>query len=72
MWSWIYRIIAAALAAMGAGLLDRVLGAAKAKAQALALSYGEDLRVAAGLALVLLISAALILIGPAARPRSRR
>lgn len=76
MWPWIYRIIAALLALIGAGVLaalGRALHRVSRHAGALVVQFGEPVALAAGLAaLVLIVSAAFILAGPAGRHSPRR
>ncbi|MFI4933581.1 MAG: hypothetical protein ACHP7N_03100 [Caulobacterales bacterium] len=75
MWQWIYRLIAALLALMGAGLvtlIGRALSDAGRQASAMVLHLGPRvLALEAVVAAILILSAALILASPAGRPHSR-
>jgi len=68
MWTWIYRIIAAVLAMMGAAVLDAAARAWREGADTLSQVFGPAAMVLIVLmAIILLISAVLILASPAAR-----
>lgn len=70
MWSWILRIIAAALAAVGAGVLALAFHAFRRVADRL-LDSGLPIALAV-LAAMLLVAAVAIVASPVARPSVRR
>jgi len=72
MWSWIYRIIAALLAAVGTAMLSVAYQALRDSAHRLLDAVGFSFVVTAGLAAVIvLVCAAMIAMSPASRPPSR-
>jgi hypothetical protein len=75
MWPWIYRIIAALLAIMGAGILAAVgrgLHRISQHAGALVVEFGTLVAFLAGVAaLILIVSAALIVTSPNGRLNPR-
>lgn len=73
MWPWIYRIIAALLALLGAALFAIALKSLRAGAQIAIEVMGEGARlIALATAVLLLLSAVLILMSPASRRGPRR